>query len=40
VSIPYSEGEGKSRVVSGQESVVNGEPVEKVDDVSVVSEFN
>jgi two-component system, NarL family, sensor kinase len=34
VSIPYSEGEGKSRVVSGQESMVNGEPVEKVDDVS------
>jgi signal transduction histidine kinase len=25
VSIPYSEGEGKSRVVSNQESVVNGE---------------
>jgi two-component system, NarL family, sensor kinase len=34
VSIPYSEGEGKARVVSGQESMVNGEPVEKVDDVS------
>jgi two-component system, NarL family, sensor kinase len=34
VSIPYSEGEGKARVVSGQEAVVSGEPVEKVDDVS------